>query len=124
MVLLVTYRILVERANKGISVCIFGGGDWSFGFEHGIDTTHWNRISMYLPSVRVSVPRFATSVATSNSRWFLISRFVDSPFILTVCRVVRTTDNTEMPKGKVKLYRISKAYPTASGSLKKVLMDL
>lgn len=31
-------------------------------------------------------PRFATSVAISNSRWFLMSLFAESPFILTAVK--------------------------------------
>ncbi len=34
--------MLIERPNKRISVAIFCGCNWSFGFDHGIDTSHFD----------------------------------------------------------------------------------
>ena len=34
-----TYRLVVKRANKGVSVTIFGGCDGGLGLDHGVDAT-------------------------------------------------------------------------------------
>jgi hypothetical protein len=34
------YRVLIEGADESVAISILGGGDWSFGFEDGVDTSH------------------------------------------------------------------------------------
>ena len=35
-----THRSSIEGANEGIAIAIFSGGDWGFGFDHGVDSSH------------------------------------------------------------------------------------
>lgn len=32
---------MVERADEGIAIAIFGGGDGGLGLDDGVDATHW-----------------------------------------------------------------------------------
>jgi hypothetical protein len=79
------YRVLVQRSDQSVPFPIFRGGDWSFRLEYRVDATHCTELAhMSTGVVRDDGPRFATSVAISNSKWFLMSLFPVSPFMLAV----------------------------------------
>jgi hypothetical protein len=35
-----TYGLVVERPNEGVAIAIFGGGYWSLGLYHRVDTAN------------------------------------------------------------------------------------
>ena len=74
------YRSSIEGTDEGVSVSILGGGDGRFRFDHRVYASdyQWSAVKINSFPYRPSPPRFATSVETSNSKWFLMSRFPES----------------------------------------------
>lgn len=79
-----TYRVVVQRANEGVSIAIFGRGHRSLGLEDRVDAADCGRMLVSELALQLDghwcSPRWATSVAISKRRWFLTSRVcVGSP---------------------------------------------
>lgn len=80
-----TDRLVVERADESVTVTILGSRHRRFRLDDGVDTTNFYtsirsvREQLIFMNVSENLPRCATSVATSNNRWSLTSRWSFSP---------------------------------------------
>lgn len=111
--------MVVERADEGVSVAIFGCGDGGLGLDDGVDAADWGtgvskvrggrgaslhtKLAAAVGLRRAEskrIPLWATSVAISNRRWFLTSRAAFTPSAaMVICglrRIFPARQKTEL----------------------------